>query len=62
MGMVTRLLTLCGTTTDAPDDEPWECLVCEFDWTLKPGRDGMLRFVEHSHDNGWHCSARSLSS
>jgi hypothetical protein len=56
--MGTRLFTLCGTTTDATDDEPWEeCLVREFNWTLKPGRDDMLRFVEHSHDNGWHCSA-----
>jgi hypothetical protein len=43
--MGTRLFTLCGATTDATDDiddEPWEeCLVCEFNGTLKPGRDDM---------------------
>ena len=59
--MGTRLFTLCGTTTDTTaetGDEPWEeCLVSEFNWTLKPGRDDMLRSVDHSHDNGWHCSA-----
>lgn len=33
------------------DDEPWaECAVCEYNWTLKPRRDDVLRFVEHSHD------------
>jgi hypothetical protein len=56
--MGTRLFTLCGTTADETDDEPCqECLVREFNWMLKPGRDDMLRFVEHSHDNGRHCSA-----
>jgi hypothetical protein len=59
--MGTRLLTLCGTTTDATDatnDEAWEeCLVYEFNSTLKPGQNDMSRFVDHSHDNGWHCSA-----
>jgi hypothetical protein len=40
------------------DDEPCEeCPGCEFNWTLKSGRDDVLRFVEHFHDNGWHCSA-----
>jgi hypothetical protein len=39
--------------THATDDKPWEeCLVREFNGTLKPGRDDMLRFVEHSHDTG----------
>jgi hypothetical protein len=39
---------------DETDDEPWEeCPVCEYNWTLKPGRDDMLRFVEHSHDKSY---------
>jgi hypothetical protein len=55
--MGTRLFTLCGTTGEIGDG-PWaECLVREFNRTLKPGRDDMFRIVDHSHNNGWHCSA-----
>jgi hypothetical protein len=47
---------------DETDDEPCEeCRGCEFNWTLKSGRDDMLRFVEHSHDKRLALLSRSLS-